>query len=195
MSVSRRGRGAFTLLEVMVALVVTSVVVLLAYATLSAATDTEARVVRAHRDTRDDAAARALLADAVRHAVAETRRDGRTWALEQAADGTTSRFTFVTRGIQMPHGASGRWFVSVQPTANGVQVVAAPLDDDAPPLLASLAGVSLSVQCYRQATARWQAEWTDLTRLPDAIAITLMDATGRDVTAPIVARLSPSSAP
>jgi general secretion pathway protein J len=186
----RSGRG-FTLLEVMVALLVTSLVVLLAYATLSAATDTEARVARAHAVARHEAAARALLADALRHAVAEARRDGRTWALESDDAGSTRRFSFVTRGVQVPHGASGRWFVTLYASARDIRLSAVSLDDASPTLETSLPGVRFSVRCFDRAAGAWRDTWPDITRLPDAIDVTLSDSAGRAVGPPVVARLSP----
>ncbi|MEJ2205755.1 MAG: prepilin-type N-terminal cleavage/methylation domain-containing protein, partial [Gemmatimonadota bacterium] len=61
-----RRRGGFTLVEVMVGLVITSVVALLVYGAIGTAADTQARLADGRTAVRGEMAWRALVAAAVR---------------------------------------------------------------------------------------------------------------------------------
>ena len=62
-------RRAFTLIEVLLALVITGLVVTLAYGTAQAGFDTQARLAEYRVVGESDAVVRSLLSDALRHAV------------------------------------------------------------------------------------------------------------------------------
>ncbi|MCU0624789.1 MAG: prepilin-type N-terminal cleavage/methylation domain-containing protein [Gemmatimonadaceae bacterium] len=185
-------RRGFTLLEVMVALVVTSLVVWLGYATLASAMDTQARTAVVRDDATARAATRALLHDALRHAVDGLSPDAEGWRLEPAGDGTTRRLAFVTRGIVPPFGASGRWQVVVEPVASGLAMLATSLDAPLPPLAVRLPdAASMQVLARGPGDAAWRDRWDDASRLPTAINVQWRDASGRPVGTPIVARRAP----
>jgi type II secretory pathway pseudopilin PulG len=185
----------FTVLEVLVALLVSALVVGLAYTTLSAATDAEARVADAQQRLQDDAGARVLLGDALRHAVAEARADGRGWHLEPDGRGGTARLTFVSRGIQPPYGATGRWSVSVLARGGQVHIEAVPLDAAGPRLATMVHAPGMAVSVRPPGRTEWRDAWSDSTRLPDAVAIAWRAADGREVAPPLVARTSGGVAP
>lgn len=187
-----RHRRGFTLLEVMVALVVTSLVVWLGYATLASAMDTQARTASVREDATARAATQGLLHDALRHAVEGLAPDTEGWRLVRGSTGTTARLAFVTRGIVPPLGASGRWQVVVEPVASGLGVIATSLDAALPPLALRVPDAAAMQVLVRGASdGAWRDQWDDATRLPTAISIRWLDARGTTIGAPLVARRTP----
>ena len=181
-----RSRRGFTLLEIMIALVISGSVISLAYATLGAGLDTERRVTDA-RDTEISLAiSRAVLTDALRHA---TLVDAHALRVESDVSGRVTRFTFASRGVEAPLGGSALWLVDLALDSSGVVLRAQSVSNDRVALKMTAAKAHIfSVQFVAQAGAAWQAAWPDSTRLPFAVEVRLIDRQGRDVIAPIVAR-------
>ena len=179
-------RPAVTLIEVLVALVVTGLVVTLAYGTAQAGFDTDARLA-SYRDTSEsDAVVQTLLFDALRHAVDGVRGGDAVFDLtdRQLADGTPNdSLRFSTRGVVPPLGTSGAWSVSVWSSDEGLHLSAVP-ESAAPsplsPVRAHLAGVrGFDVRIIgRGLAARWSDRWTDRDVAPDAVSYALVYGEG-----------------
>jgi prepilin-type N-terminal cleavage/methylation domain-containing protein len=183
-------RRGFTLVEVMIALLIGSVVVALAYATLGAGLDTQRRVATARDEDAESAAMRAMLGDALRHAVSGDASD----PLGMHTDESGSSLHFVTRGIDAPMGGSGRWQVSISADTAGVSMRAVSRDGQRTPLtLTARRGRDLAVRFLPDVSMEWRDRWDDPSRLPEAIELRVLDGKGRDVLPPLVARTMPVS--
>lgn len=187
-------RRAFTLVEVMVALVVTGMVAALAYAASSAGLATQAQLDRYRDGEGNESVVRALLADALRHQV-EGRRGGAevfSVANRVAGDGTAAdSLHLTTRGVQAPLGVGDRWIVDAWRDGDTLHLSAAPAAEatvpaggpDAPrgalarlaPVRVRLAGVrGFDVQLLgRGPVVPWRADWPEGDVAPDAVALTL----------------------
>jgi len=188
---SRRG---FTLLDVMIALLIGSVVVLLGYGTLGAGLDIEARVSAARDVDAATTAFRATLTDALRHAVSG---DGSaTGGVSTTTNGTgeTTRLSFMSRGVTQPLGGSEIWQVDLGSDSTGVTLDARPADLAQSVLHLSARGPrAFAVRFLPRDDAAWRDGWNDPTRLPAAVEVRFLDAAGRDVSAALVARTAPVS--
>lgn len=181
-------RRAFTLVEVMLALVLTGLVVTLAYATTQAGFDVESRLDR-HRDRGErDVALRAILTDALRHQVEGTRGGGEVFTIADRTASTgasADSLHLTTRGMVAPLGASAPWSVSVWLAGDTLHVEGHPIDGaaDAVPVTARLAGVSqFDVQALgRGLASAWRGDWPEVDVAPDAMALSV----GRAELAPL----------
>src|SRR5207244_1466806 len=122
MSTSRLARASgFTLLEVMVAIVLTGLVVLLAYGAAQVSYDAHARL-RADVDALQEAQAlRELLQDALRSARAPQRPGDPRFTLH------AGRLSFVTAGGGPPLDPDYDWLVTIEPGADGLRLSATPV--------------------------------------------------------------------
>lgn len=172
----------------MIALLIGSVVVVLAYATLSAGLDTQRRVTDAREADASATAMRALLVDALRHAVPGDADD----PAGMHTDAHGESLTFVTRGIEAPQGGTEKWHVSLTSDSAGVSMRAETGAGDRAPLQLTTRGSRrVRVRFLPLASMEWRDEWNDPTRLPEAIELRFLDANGRDAMAPVLARTSP----
>ena len=186
--IARRG---FTLIEVMIALVIGSVVVTLAYATLRAGTDTQARVSDAREADVSTTAFRAMLVDALRHAVTADGSDARGLHTEVDGSGRVIALTFVTRGITAPLGGSESWRVGLSADSTGVVLNASALDAARAPLrLVARGPHAFALRFLATDDAEWRTAWNDPTRLPAAVEVRFLDRDGHDTMAALVARTS-----
>ncbi len=183
-------RRAFTLIEVMVALVVTGLVVSLAYGAAQAGFETQARL-DGHRDGEErEGAMRALLVDALRHEVEGVRGGDQVFALTDrvAPDGSgADSLRITTRGVVAPLGSSAAWSVSVWLAGDTLQLLALPLPgagtatgDAGIPVSARLGGVrAFDVRALgRGPAAEWTTAWPEGDVSPDAVSLTLQHAEG-----------------
>jgi prepilin-type N-terminal cleavage/methylation domain-containing protein len=185
-------RRGFTLIEVMIALVIGSVVVTLAYATLHAGMDVQRRVAEAREADASRTAFRAMLVDALRHAVPADARDARGLHADANAAGRATSLSFISRGISAPLGGAGLWSVALAPDAAGVVFTAASLDSSRTPLRMVARGVrGMVVRFLAADDANWRSAWNDVTRLPAAVEVRFLDGDGRDAMAVLVARTAP----
>src|SRR3989475_8730639 len=127
----RRVSG-FTLLEVLVAIVLTSIVALLAYAAAQVSFDARARLGAELSGLQGGRALREFLQDALRNAQSPQRPGDPGFTLQ------AGRLSFVTAGGGTPFDPGYDWLVTLGPSASGLEVVAVPLRP-APPLTAGLA--------------------------------------------------------
>jgi prepilin-type N-terminal cleavage/methylation domain-containing protein len=187
-------RRGFVLLELMVALVVGSTVVLLAYATMRGGMEAEARVSAAREDDAVMSVMRALLSDGIRHAmVGDAATDGAALTLERASTGSgaAARLMFVTRGLNVVQGAGDAWRLSLRTDSSGVTLDADPLHGARVPLRLHLGTVrGFAVRFRSERDISWRESWDDATQLPAAIMVRWLDAAGREVGIPLVARTS-----
>jgi prepilin-type N-terminal cleavage/methylation domain-containing protein len=187
-------RGGFTLIEVMIALVVSSVVVLLAYATLRAGVDVEQRVTRAHESAVTMVSLRTLLADALRHATMADPSDPGALRSPVDGQGRMSRLVFTTRGITAPLGGSPAWQVQLTADGEGVLLQATPTAVGQTPLSVRAAGpVALGIRFLGADDRGWRRAWEDPTRLPVAFEVRFLTASGADHAPPLIARTQPVS--
>jgi len=186
---TRRRRG-FTLVELMVALVVTGMIALAAYGALDAGASTRARVQGVLGDREGALLARALLDDALRHA-ADASGPALVFAHAESAGDVLD---FVSRGVApadaTPLGASPRWRVQVGPDAAGdVLLVATPLDAPGPALRSALGGVR-ALRVSTLGPDGWTRAAADVVRVPDVVRVELVAAPGSAPLPPVVARTS-----
>ena len=183
-------RRGFTLVEVMIALLIGSVVVVLAYATLSAGLDTQDRVNAARDADASATALRAILTDAVRHAVSGDAVYPRGMYTGEA--GTS--LNFATRGVEAPLGGTALWQLSLTADTGGVALRAVSRDGNRAPLLVTARGSRrFAVRFLPLASSEWRATWDDPTRLPEAVELRFLDAQGHDAMPPLLARTAPVS--
>ncbi len=189
-------RRGFTLLELMVALVLTGVVALLAYGTAATGLDTRDRLETYRSTVEARMIVRALLVDALRHppegggaAMGDT-----LFVLEDrtAADGLpVDQVAFFSRGITPPLGASGLWMVSLAPSPLGLLVRAAPVElpAGAPApvdvLLPDVRGLDARV-LDRTADQAWRNRWEVAGRWPAAISLRFFTSEGELAGPPLV---------
>jgi prepilin-type N-terminal cleavage/methylation domain-containing protein len=192
-----RSRRAFTLLELIVSIAVAGIIALLVYGSASAGLDTRDALDRYRTGSESEMRSRTLLADALRHATDETD-GGDAFVLVDATDPRglpEDRLSFVTRGVAAPLGASGRWNVSLEPTAAGLLIRAVPLGDtgvemSGAAMTAVLPDVRrLDVQVSSLADPSWSQTWTSSTQLPYAARIGMFDTNGAPVGVPLVVRI------
>jgi prepilin-type N-terminal cleavage/methylation domain-containing protein len=190
-----RQRRGFTLIEVMLALVISSVVVTLGYSTLQAGVDVESRIAVAREADQHMTAMRAVLGDALRHAVAGDGIADQQLRIASGADGRTAMLAFVSRGIVAPQGGTARWFVTLTTDTAGVTFDARPLDAGAVPLRIRVAAArTFAVRFKAREDLDWQTTWDDSARLPLAIEVHFLGRDGRDAVAPVIARTTPVGA-
>ena len=187
-------RGGFTLLELMVAVVLTSVVTLLAYATVRGGLDTSERLERHRTTVGAEIVVRAMLFDALRH-LPEGGGAAMNDVLFEIENRTNDAglpsdvVRFLSRGVTSPAGASATWSVSLAPSEAGVRFVAVPVNPGtgAPidALLVGARGLSARV-LVRSGDSAWLDEWDAPGRVPAAVALEFLSERGVPMTPLIV---------
>ncbi|MGQ0648792.1 MAG: PulJ/GspJ family protein [Gemmatimonadaceae bacterium] len=189
-----RTSRAFTLIEVMVALVVSGLVVSLAYAAMQGGLETRERLARHHNETESLVTVRGMIRDALRHAIPGIRGGPDVFFLFDRVTATgvaADSLVFFTRGVVAPFGTSAAWRVSLSVDSAGLQFAAEPeaLSSGTAVSATVVSVTGLDVRALgRGAGASWRGAWDDATVVPRAVALTLANAAG--VTTPLVATLS-----
>jgi prepilin-type N-terminal cleavage/methylation domain-containing protein len=194
-------RLGFTLLELLIALVVTAVAVTIAGSALRTASIAGARV-EAHRDTLEhDARLRATLTDMLRHAPSAESVEEPLLQIDQDAAGG-ERLTFLSKGVRPPYGTGDTWRVTVSVSAAGLTLDARPIGAslDATALHSVHPSVTtLSIRVLEQATpqatsqagtvatAGWRRDWPLNTSRPAMIAFDF----GQGAKPPLIVALDP----
>jgi prepilin-type N-terminal cleavage/methylation domain-containing protein len=170
----RRATG-FTLLEVMVAIVLASVVALVAYGAAQVAFGVQTRVGEALTAQQSARGTREWLQDALRNARAPQRADDTTFVLR---DG---RLSFVAAGAGPPLDLDYDWRITIQPESGGLGVRAIPVGrGPATEVAFRLPGVvRWDMLVLDSHGPTWMREWSAATGLPRAVAITLWDRSGQ----------------
>ena len=170
-------RRGFTLLEVMVAVVVTGVVALVVYGAAGAAIDTQARLDVERSRLQQSRALRAALGDALRNLAAPTRYGDTVLAVEVATDRRgrpSDRLSFITGGGTPPLLAGTDWRVTLSAENGGLVLVATPMGTADPlPVVARVPGAGgLRVRVARAGLSRWTEGSIALLDLPRGVELT-----------------------
>lgn len=161
-------RSGFTLLEVMVALVLTSVVVLVAYTVMQATLDARTRLTAQLRDVQRSRAGREILREALRNARAP-RAAGDPDGGVVLANGTLS---FVAAGGAAPLDPDYDWRLTVAPGRGALNVVAVAMGHAAPAqVVFSVPDVTRWDVQLLSPDGTWQSTWGDPKSMPRAVAI------------------------
>jgi prepilin-type N-terminal cleavage/methylation domain-containing protein len=179
MTSARFVRRGFTLIEVIVALVLTGMIALAVRGALDAGLSARERIAGPMEDRERALLARAMLEDALRHAV-DDDRFAEPFARSGGA-GTGDILSFTTRGIVPPLGASGRWRVLVQ----GDRIDATPIDERGPRLRTTLPGVR-ALRVMTLQSGEWRAPAANVDHVPPMVRVEF--TTTRDALPPLVAR-------
>ena len=161
-------RSGFTLIEIMVGLVITSVVVLLAYGVAQVGYDARARLVGHLRDVESARAIRTLLSDALRNVRTPDRPDDPGFVLQ---NGTLS---FVAAGGTPPLDPDYDWLIHVAPGTHGLEVAATPLGH-ANAVRVTFRSPDITrwdVRVLDPNSAQWIQNWSTQRITPRAVAIT-----------------------
>jgi prepilin-type N-terminal cleavage/methylation domain-containing protein len=160
------GEAGFTLLEVIVALILTSLVVMLAYGSARVSFDAKARLGAERRTLQGQRAARQMLADALRNVQPPLRPEDPSFELHG------DRLSFVAAGGAPPLDPDYDWLISVGPADGRVAVVAKPLGN-APVQQVSFTLPQVTRWDVRVLvpgnTVGWLREWPAGSLLPKAV--------------------------
>ena len=162
----RRASG-FTLLEVMVAIVLTSLVVLLAYGAAQVSYDAQARLGAELRGLQGVRAMRELLRDALLNARSPQLPGDQGFTLQGG------HVSFVAAGGGPPLDSDYDWLVTIGPSSDGLTLQATPVGR-APPaqVVVRLSGVTRwEVRVLAPRGSQWLEEWPKTTVMPRAVAI------------------------
>jgi prepilin-type N-terminal cleavage/methylation domain-containing protein len=165
---STGNEAGFTLLEVIVALILTSLVVMLAYGAARVSFDAKARLGAERRTLQGQRAARQMLADALRNV--QPPIDPADPPFELKGD----RLSFVAAGGAPPLDPDYDWLISVGPAGDRVAVVAKPLGN-APVQQVSFTLPQVTRWDVRVLvpgnTVGWLREWPAGSLLPKAVEV------------------------
>lgn len=190
----QHSRKGFTLLEVVIALVITGLVVTLAYAAVQGGIDTRDRLTRHRDNTETLVTVRSMIRDALRHAVPGVPGGPEVFSLvnRTSADGRAAdSIAFLSRGVSAPYGTSSAWRVSVSVDSAGLHFAATPDGRSTEEAVSATAhGVTgLDVRTVgRGVVSVWTNAWSDPGVAPQAVALAIGDAGSTSFT-PLVARL------
>jgi prepilin-type N-terminal cleavage/methylation domain-containing protein len=179
-----RNRQGFTLLELMLAVVVTSVVALLVYGTVQVGLDARERLAERLVTDQSHRAVRVILRDALRNVRHPVGVDDSVFVLRRGmstAGRPADTLSFLTGGSIPPLTSDSDWMVSLAASDSGLTMWARPVGTRLPArLVASLPGVlGLEVRVRRVgADSSWTADWPVQRVLPAAVAVTFWSDSG-----------------
>ena len=168
-------RRAFTLVEVMVALVVTGLVTSAAWAALQGGIDTHERLVRHGDEVEAAAITTAMVGDALRHALPGVRGGPATFTLTRRA--AADSITFLTRGIVEPLGTSGAWRAALWASHDTLHFRATSLESPEHTVATLVPGIrNFRARVLGRGTfAQWMDTWADPGEAPSALQLTWND--------------------
>lgn len=175
---------AFTLLELLVAIVLTSVVALLVYGSADAGLSTQTRLDERLRALQTERAMRVVLHDALRNARPALRAGDRPFVLEDRRDARgrpADRLSFIATGGFPPLTDESQWLVQIEPADSGIAVFALPIGVRAAGrrLLGRIPGASgVDVRVLSREDAVWRDGWSYLSIVPAAVALTFTSDSG-----------------
>ena len=161
------GRAGFTLFEVIVALMLTSLIAMLAYASAQVSFDARTLLVTDLRDLQGSRAARQILSDALRNAEPPQRPEDPGFELRE------NRMTFVAAGGAPPLDPDYDWFIAIGPADDRVTFTAKPLGRaPAAEVSFALPGVT-RWEVLVPGQNEWVREWPNGTMMPRAVEMRL----------------------
>jgi prepilin-type N-terminal cleavage/methylation domain-containing protein len=161
------GRAGFTLFEVIVALMLTSLIAMLAYASAQVSFDARALLVTDLRDLQSSRAARQILSDALRNAQPPLRPEDSGFELR------ANRMTFVAAGGAPPLDPDYDWLINIGPEGDRIRFTAKPLGRaPAAEVSFALPGVT-RWEVLVPGQKEWIREWPDGTVMPRAVEMRL----------------------
>lgn len=188
-----RRTSGFTLIEMVVALVLTALVALLAYGSAEAGFTSQSRLDDFRREAQAQALMRSIVGRSLRHMAEAPPEASSALSLTRAVDRTgesSEKLTFLTRGVSGPLGAGALWRMTLERRPDGLLLIAVPLDDtDQGPIETRVPGiVNFSARFMRSvADGVWQEEWHSR-QAPAAVEISFEAVRGR--LPPLLARTS-----
>jgi prepilin-type N-terminal cleavage/methylation domain-containing protein len=182
----------FTVIELLVAIVVTGVVALLVYGIVGVALDTEARITGRRDVLQREIAFRAVLAEALRTVRQSDLAQPETFLLEESegmAGLPRDRLSFVTAGGTPPLTADADWHVAVEATDDGLTLTAYPEGLATPPLtvlrLPGVTGFDAEVVVPGRVQPRLPGAMAPLPSPPALLSLVFWDSAG-PIGAPIL---------
>jgi prepilin-type N-terminal cleavage/methylation domain-containing protein len=172
-------RPGFTLLEVMVAIVLTSAISLLVYGTARAGIDTNERLAEVRAHTTEQIAVRNLLTDVLRHPAEEGGASMNELLFDLQNRVTSTGLPFDLLSVV----SANNVVLTVEATEAGVVVSSA----GARQRLTSTRGLNVRF-LDRADDARWLDGWDIPGRVPAAVSIEFLTADGQPALAPIIVR-------
>jgi prepilin-type N-terminal cleavage/methylation domain-containing protein len=175
-----RLRRGFTLVELMVAIVLTGIVSLIAYGSIQAAIDSSERLATQRHTVESEAMVRTLISDALRHP-ADSPDGDPAFALVSVAGNRGNGIQFVSRGVSGSLGAGRLWRVALTPTGQGLELDAISLEGSPAAIRGELPNIfSIDVRVLRAVDDReWQNYWESTQQFPSAVEISFRDSLGR----------------
>lgn len=177
-------RSGFTLIEMVVSIVLTAVVSLLVYGAAQAARDTQGRITHERRSLLTALAARILLEGAIANSQTTFSRNDTVFRLESRVNPKgvpQDRISFVASGDLPPLSPGADWLVTLEPTAEGLELVGAPRGIRLPrrrlALLPGVTGVAIRVLVPGKSPT-WAEEWRYPIALPQAVELTYWTGSG-----------------
>ena len=168
----------FTLLEILVSIVVTTVVALLVYGIADTAFTTRVRLDDRRSVLQTERAMRVVLHEALRNARPAARARDEAFVLEDARDARgrpADRLAFVAMGGFPPLTDESQWLVRLEPTAAGVALSALPLGvrGARPQTLGHVAGATgVDVRVRELGSPHWHDRWSFVSIVPAAVEVT-----------------------
>ncbi len=187
-------RSGFTLLEVLLAIMLTAVAVAIAGSALRTATVARERIAY-HRDTLErEARLRAMLTDMLRHTPsAESVEEPLLRVLRTARN--EPQLVFLSQGVRAPYGTGPAWRVTLHVTDSGLVLDARPIGatHETRVLHTVVSTVrTLSVQLLERGGGltrpQWRSDWPLVQSRPAMIALGFGDAATHP---PLVVALDP----
>jgi hypothetical protein len=154
----------------MVALMLTSLVALVAYAAAHLSLETRTRLDQDLGTVQSTRVLREVLQDALRNARAPQRRADTTFAL------AGGRLTFIAAGAGPPFDPDYDWRITVEADSGGLELVGSPVGwAPAARVVLRAPGVTrCDVQVLAPRGSKWISEWPPTTVMPRAIVVTLL---------------------
>jgi prepilin-type N-terminal cleavage/methylation domain-containing protein len=182
-----RTSAGFTLLEVMVAILLTGIVALVGYAAARVSIEARARVGTATGALQAERATRELLRDVLRNVRAPQLPGEPGFALRD------ERLSFTAAGAGPPFDPEYDWRITIEPDSGGLALRAEPVGRASASRVAlRLAGVTRwEVRVLAPNGADWRPDWSSPRTTPRGIAITMWDGSS-PAGIPLLLALSPT---
>lgn len=177
-------RPAFTLVELLVSIVVTSVVALLVYGAAESGFSTRARLEREHRALQGSRATRLVLQEALRNAHPAARPGAPAFVVEDRRDARgrpADRLRFVAGGGFPPLTEDAEWLVQLAPDTAGVVLSALPLGVRGAPVrtLGRFPGATgVDVRVRALSSDEWTDRWAYVSVVPAGVEVTFTSDSG-----------------